>query len=165
MLFEHVWYNRTNIKKYISIQDNCPYTFEYIISDHIQELHDPWQRNLEEMILLHAKPFWLLLLSCSTHPDLIIHFQLDPASKAHAVLGFGSNKASQMLLPIAMLDDFSVLSYANDSLAKFSNKVFLWFTSTVIILLGLLTFPDELVNESKEMVGLLSYNARLEYTL
>eukprot|EP00794_Sanderia_malayensis_P011123 gene11123-12294_t len=48
--------------------------------------------------------------------------KLDPASKPHAVLGFGNNEASDMLLPVSMLDDLSVLSYTDDDMVKFSDK-------------------------------------------
>ena len=50
-------------------------------------------------------------------------FQIDPESRTSAVLGLSNNAVSELLLPMLMVEEFSVLSYANDSLDKFSNKV------------------------------------------
>eukprot|EP00795_Rhopilema_esculentum_P016999 gene16998-8503_t len=60
--------------------------------------------------------------SINAYRKMIKDRKVDPASRAQTILGFNSNLASRMLLPMAMIDQISVLSYANDTLSEFSDK-------------------------------------------
>jgi len=47
----------------------------------------------------------------------------NPEKKAYALIGFGDNDISRALLPFTVIDDYSVLSYHDDTLTEFSDKV------------------------------------------